>query len=404
MKKILMIALDFPPCLSAGVQRTLKFCEYLPDYGWEPAVLTVPAFVHEKLDLNAGLPATLDGHVYRAFALNSVKHLSVKGKYFRFTALPDRYVTWYCHGSFVGKKIINEFKPDVIWSTFPYSTAHRIAANLKKVSGIPWVADFRDPFPIYEDPALNINRSGRHIDQVASKHADRLIFTTSKSVDLYRKRYPYLDDNKVQVIENGYNEDVFNSLGAVDSEVAGEKDVLRIVYSGGIYRDGRNPDKLFSALNRYNQQASSKKTISLDFWGVENAEEFERQCDDLGLSGLVRFMPTVDYECSIREILRADGLLLLQGGVFNNQIPGKVYEYLRAGKPILALTAKGSATEELLASVDHALIADMEDENDIYKALCRFSSVSVAEDFDYAQYSRRYRTRQLAKVLQEISG
>jgi len=81
-----------------------------------------------------------------------------------------------------------------------------------------------------------------------------------------------------------------------------------------------------------------------------------------------------------------------------------VYEYLRAGKPILALTAKGSATEELLASVEHALIADMEDENDIYKALCRFSSVSVAEDFDYAQYSRRYRTRQLAKVLQEISG
>jgi len=402
MKKILIIALDFPPCLSAGVQRTLKFCEYLPDYGWEPAVLTVPAYVHEKLDLNVELPGILDDRVYRAFALNSVKHLSIKGKYFRFTALPDRYVTWYLHGSLLGMKIINDFKPDVIWSTFPYSTAHRIAAHLKEKSGIPWVADFRDPFPIYDDPALNINKQGMHIDQVASKCADRLVFTTNKSAGLYRERYSYVGDDKVRVIENGYNEDVFNSIGTVDAEPV-EKNWLRIVYSGGIYRDGRNPGSLFRALARYARQASGQKTIALDFWGVENAEEFERQSDELGLSGLVRFMPTVDYECSIREMLRADGLLLLQGRIFNNQIPGKVYEYLRTGKPILALTENGSATEELLGNVEHAVIANIDDEDDIFKALCSFSSVSIADDFDCAQYSRRHRTRQLAQVLQEIS-
>ena len=125
-----------------------------------------------------------------------------------------------------------------------------------------------------------------------------------------------------------------------------------------------------------------------------------RMCKDWGFHKLA----THHYQESIEEMQTADVLLLLQGGIFENQIPGKVYEYIRLGKPILALTSPGSATELLLRDLPHALTVDIENPADIGIALDALETLSVGPDFDVSRYSRYERTRELAALLDTMAG
>jgi len=405
-----MIALDFPPCQSAGVQRTLKFCEHLPGLGWDPIVLTVPYFVHDALDSNIILSPSLLKNTYRAWSLNSVKHLSFKGKYFGFTALPDRYMTWYWHGVHLGLKLIKQYQPDAIWSTFPYPSAHRIANKLVEKSHLPWLADFRDPFTGHHFKSAKANNTiASKIDKSTVKNATHLTFTTKKASELYLSVYPGLQKEKVSVIENGYNEDVFEKVMPVSQNHKTEQisnkaaTPFRLVYSGSLYGVGRNPVPLFEAISILKRKGQlSSKIFSLAFRGCDHNPSLIEAIQKLNITDIVSFLPSIPYSDSIREMVDAGGLLLLQGQVFNNQIPGKVYEYLRASKPVLALSHKDGATAELLKSISHAQVVDIDDVNSIAQSLLMLFKSEVADSFDYYQYGRRTRSEQLAQILNAI--
>src|ERR1017187_600848 len=146
MKRVLMIAYHFPPLAgSSGIQRTLRFVQHLPKFGWQPLVLSTNAraYEHTNHDLDGELPCGTV--VRRAFALDSARHLSLWGRHIGALARPDRWVSWKLDGVRQGMKMIREFRPDALWSTYPIATAHLIGAELQRRSGIPWVADFRDP-------------------------------------------------------------------------------------------------------------------------------------------------------------------------------------------------------------------------------------------------------------------
>ena len=142
-RTILMIALDFPPCQSAGVQRTLKFAEYLADLGWKVVVLTVNENVYTVTDKQLTIPEKIK--VYRCHSFDSAIDFSVKGKYFAWSKVPDRWWSWAIKAIPLGKKLIEKYQPAIIWSTYPVSTAHFIAYKLQQSSKLPWVADYRDP-------------------------------------------------------------------------------------------------------------------------------------------------------------------------------------------------------------------------------------------------------------------
>ncbi len=145
-RRVLMVAYHFPPMRgSSGVQRTLKFAQYLPQSGWQPLVLSAHkrAYDNPGDDQLADIPA--DVPVRRAFALDSGRHLAVRGRYAGFLALPDRWVSW-CLGAIpAGLALARRHRPQVIWSTYPIATAHLIGLALHKMTGLPWVADMRDP-------------------------------------------------------------------------------------------------------------------------------------------------------------------------------------------------------------------------------------------------------------------
>ena len=124
-----MIAYHFPPLAgSSGIQRTLRFVQHLPSLGWQPLVLSADPRAYEKTsdDLMADVP--VGTVVRRAFALDTSRHLQLKGRYLGWMARPDRWISWKFDAIRQGIKLIDEFKPDVIWSTYPIATAHVIAS------------------------------------------------------------------------------------------------------------------------------------------------------------------------------------------------------------------------------------------------------------------------------------
>ena len=252
---MLMIAYHFPPLAgSSGIQRTLRFVQQLPDSGWHPLVLTAHprAYGATSPDLLREIP---DGvHVARAFALDTSRHLAVAGRYPGFAARPDRWLLWWLGAVPAGLALVRRFRPRAIWSTYPIATAHLIGAALHRLTGLPWIADFRDPmaqdgYP--EDP--RVWRSFLRTEQRALRLASACTFTTPGALQMYRDRYREVPPERLQLIENGYDEGSFAGATAAGPLVEGK---LTLVHSGIVYPSERDPSQLIAALGLLGAQAA----------------------------------------------------------------------------------------------------------------------------------------------------
>ena len=397
-KRILMIALDFPPCKSAGVQRTLKFAEYLKDFGWEPIVLTVTDSSHTAVDHSQVIPDSIT-HVYRSFSFNASRDFSIKGKYLRILKEPDRWWTWQYTAVPLGKKLIKEFSPDVIWSTYPVSTAHNIAFKLAKWSNIPWVADYRDPVQSrYDGSAQRWFNLAQKIEKKTLLNASQVVFTTKQASMLYQYLYPDVKLTQFNVIENGYDEGNFAALPPITKN---NKAKFVLLHSGAVYTNGRDPTLLFRALSSLKKQNKiSAQNFSLVFRGINQAPYFQ-QLTALDITDLVEFLPSVDYMESLKEMMTVDGVLLIQGPLFNNQIPGKVFEYIRSGQPILAYTPLEGATGQLLSRVEASYCADNSEK--LAQCILTLMSDDKVQRSNIERFSRYEKTKQLAQLLDSIS-
>lgn len=400
MPKILMVAAEYPPCLSAGVQRTYHFAENLLKNGWQPLILSAHPRIYQKLDHDIKVSPEIEKHVRRAFALDVSVHLSIKGKYLGFLENPDKMSPWYYHGWRVGMNMIKEHDPDVIWSTFPISTAHRIALKLKLKTGKPWVADFRDPLHSHcEENYKNITAKAKQIDADTVKYADLVVFATQKMRDLYCRAYPQINDKKLVVIENGYDERIFETLQRRPQK---EKQFI-LLYSGGIYQFGRDPVPLFRAISQLHQSGELHGlNFKLRFRGAGSGDGYQSIILELKIKEYVEFLPSVGYSESIQEMKDANALLVLQGSIFNNQIPGKVYEYIATGNPILGLLGKDGASWQLLNDIENAQCAEEDDSKAVEASLRMLINSYEHGVVDPSCYSRRARAQQLLGFLDGV--
>jgi len=406
-KSILIIAYHFPPVsVSSGVHRLVSLASALVQDNWAVSVISAHKRTYERIDENT-LRAVHDSvRIVRAQALDTARHLSFKGRYFGPLALPDNLQSWIPFGVYEGLREIRRNRPDIILSTYPVASAHVIAIVLSRITGIPWVADFRDPMAQEGYPKGWMKwKTFKWIERCAAKRAAKLVFTTPGALQEYKERYPDVPDNRWGLITNGYMEEQFHGI----SQEVSVSDELRIVHSGLIYIHERNPRQLFEALASLKQSGQfEKRTIRFVLRASGHEDTYTGWIAELGIGALVELAPAIPYRDALQEMFNADGLLLMQGAGCNQQIPAKAYEYLRVQKPVLALTDDAGDTAALLKEYGDANIAPLDCATRIAAAIVEFierleqRKNSPQKTTDVTRFSRAAISREWVAQLGEL--
>jgi glycosyltransferase involved in cell wall biosynthesis len=400
-----MIAYHYPPIAgSSGYLRTLNFARNIVSHGWDPCILTVDPRAYPAVEPrtegaieSSGLP------VIRAFSLDAAKHLSIFGRYPAAVSWPDRWWSWWL-GAKLSLGAIKRFGPDVIWSTYPIATAHWIGRDLSRRLCLPWVADFRDPMSGDNYPDETARRLVARIERATVRDADRIVVTTDGAARSLQASHPDVTARKYVTIPNGFDEDAFRDAEASAAPTSG-RSKTELLHSGILYPAERDPRPFFAALRRVLEQgrvARGQIHVTLRACGYE--AEYLPIVRELGLEDVITFAPALPYGTALREMLNASGLILFQGSICNAQVPAKVYEYLRAGRPILPLTDPSGDTAAVLRQCGIDRVYRMESEEEVARGLVEFlgemATGAFASSNDQARrFSRSAQAAALATLL-----
>ena len=411
MRKILFVAFRFPPeAGSSGYLRALKFCRNLPRFGWQPVVLAANPRAYERRDDSQLAAVPSDMEVLRPFALDAQRHLSIAGRYPKWFALPDRWVSWCLGAVPAGLRAIRREKIDAILTTFPIASAVLIGLILHRLTGKPWILDLRDSMTEDNYPPDPQTRSVyRWIERQAVRKSSLILFTAPSALRMYRQRYPDLAPDTCVLIPNGYDEEDFKNLSMDSASSNDPQRCIRLLHAGALYPDERNPQPFFKAVSQLKQRGtitSATLRVDLRASGFENA--YSQTLRELDIADIVHLLPALPYSLALQDAAHADALLLFQAANCDHQIPAKAYEYLRLRKPILALTTQAGDTGATLKQAGGSSIVDLADSNAIAEALPRFLDLvrrgehPLPDESVAARYSRTEQARQLAALLSKL--
>ncbi|MGE0581069.1 MAG: glycosyltransferase [Steroidobacteraceae bacterium] len=400
---------------SSAIQRTLRFAQHLPKFGWTPVVLSATPGAYEQVDAASG-NSTGVNDVHRTRAFDAARHLSLFGRYPRSLAIPDRWATWKYSAVPTALRLIREQRIDAIWTTFPIATAHEIGLAVARRSGLPWVAEFRDPmwqgdYP----PDPRVNRAWKHLESRVFEQARRVVVTTPGAAHDYRERYPHFAGERIHIVENGFDEDAFaraeKRMGARPSAEEAPHRRLTLLHSGVIYPSERDPTQLFDAIAQLKARGDAAAgRLALKLRATGNDPQFQRMIDERGIGDIVELAPAVDYVSALEEMLAVDGLLVLQAANCNAQVPAKIYEYFRANRPIVALTDERGDTAETLRRAGTGLMAPLDSVDGIAAALRDFVQRTDSRQWQAMSpdvvdtFSRERRTAEIASIFNSTLG
>jgi glycosyltransferase involved in cell wall biosynthesis len=249
-------------------------------------------------------------------------------------------------------------------------------------------------------------QSFKRIEEAALRQARFCVFTTPGAARDYRERYPE-SSNRIEVLENGYDEESFAGL-PVD---AASREPLRpgvftLLHSGVVYPSERDPSQFFAALRQLVDSGSLRRDeLNVRFRAAAHDAVLVELARQHGVLDMIDLVPPIPYRGALEEMIRADGLLILQAANCNDQIPAKLYEYLRAGRPIIALTDPTGDTAGAMRRAGLDSFAPLDSSAAIAARLERFiASVRAgreqAPDAAFvAKASRRERARVLSGLL-----
>ncbi|MBL7870504.1 MAG: glycosyltransferase family 4 protein [Cyclobacteriaceae bacterium] len=433
-KKVLIITYYWPPSGGVAVQRVLKFCKYLRDFGWEPVIYTVSNGEFPEIDnsLISEIPPGMEivktriwepYSIYKLFTGKKSKaaiHRStmrtgnkvsmaetisvwIRGNLF----IPDTRCFWIRPSiSFLNKKLENE-KFDAIISTGPPHSNHLIARKLSKKKEIPWLADFRDPWTTmdyYQDMRLTRWADNRH-------HALELNVLKSASVTVVvgrqmKQEFDQKGARRVEIITNGFDESDFEVSPNVtlDSEFS-------IVHVGSFLKR-RNPEMLWKAIARLKKE-NHPIVHHLKIKLIGRVEQ--TILDSIVRNGLTEFLIQIPFvpHNEVGKYLQSAHVLLLPIDNFEGSkwvLTGKLFEYLASRRPVLCIGPTDGDAAKLLAETGVGETFGFEDKQGIIDFLVRHYNTflsgkrEVPDEGKIKNYSRRELTRQLSKLLDEISA
>jgi glycosyltransferase involved in cell wall biosynthesis len=388
MKRLLVVANPFPPMTSAGTNRVLRFLRHLPAQGWEATVLTAeaqgpdtaPDFVR-ILRTPAIVPRQRLHGGRRSSQVNA------------WLFVPDPYVLWAATALAAGRRLLAAEPFDAIFSSHPRASVHIAAAGLTRASGVPWMADYRDPrFANDARPyATPLHAAAtRRLEARVLRHAAALSAINQPILDAIVKRHPWLEGHS-HVLPNGYDR-----AEAATTATLGPG--FWFVYTGRLYQREQQLEAFLSAL------AALPKDVKALFVG--DASRVQPLAAKLGIGDRVRVERLVPHAVALGYQQAADALLLMTGRRAES-MSSKVFEYLHSGRPVFAITASHSAASKLLAEVGGGVT--VEHDADLREPLSRFiadvraGEGPVADAGALARYDMAGVTAELTAVLDRLS-
>ena len=437
MKRVLIISYYWPPTGGSGVQRWVKFAKYLPSEGWQPVIYTPENPEQLAIDesLAAEIPETVEvvktrivepyemykkllrksGHSKEAVEVNPVNAQNksflqkaamwVRGNLFR----PDPRCLWIRPSVRFLKKYLEEHPVDLIVSTGPPQSMHMIALKLARQTGLPWIADFRDPWTkIFYFKHLSMTRATeKWHHNMERKVLDEATAVVAVS-PLVQQEFQAMTQTPVELITNGFDECDFAAEKCIEAYGGPEKPFV-ITHTGLFAADG-NPTVLWEVLAEKRKACDEyRKLLRINLIGKTDEQIIKAICD----AGLEENLNDLGYQPHAKAIeeQRQASLLILplrKEPEYKAVLPGKLFEYLASWRPVLGIGQPDGAMSMILNNTKTGLVLDWEDKKSIarYIDLCwekHLKGCLTVENADISQFTRRNLTRRMAKLFEKLT-
>jgi len=418
VKKVLFIEETFP---NTGGTRSEKFIKYLPSFGWEPIVLTrkrskeeTPFYKELSQEFSAAkIYETGQARTFSVLQKVGLGRFSIRlNKIFFF---PDIRVDWVPFAILKGLAIFKREEIDLIYTTSPSESAHLIGWVLSKITGRPWVADFRDLWlhlrrdvPSRKPPTRLHSALAMRLEAKFLLHADHIIANTDAHQSIMKAQFK-LNDKKITTIPNGYDEEDF--LPHVNPSKEDKNLVLGFLgsFEGSAYMN--TPKDFFYALAKINREAQPQ--VKLLVWGLEPSPNLKEELRTIGILNAIDFRGFLPHHDALNALQNVH-VLLVMGGTsehWRSLVPQKLYQYIYMKKPILALVPLDSQSSNLIKSTHtgwvvppddrEAIVRKIEDIHQLWKTGDLSTNPDEAE---VAGYARRALTGQLASVFDSLTN
>ena len=382
-RRLLLVAYYFPPMGLSGVVRVSKFAKYLQSYGWDVTVLTVEKvgyFAHDDDLLREVLDSGVE--IVRTRTLDPLgvvgrRRREVKRPGDRTGAFlrgithaflqPDNKIGWKRYAVAAGQSLLEERRYDAILASAPPFTSFLVARELSRLSGVPFVVDYRDPWLdnrnyFYATPFHRRYAAG--LEKEILKNAESVVVVNRRIKEGLLARWPFLTHETVHILPSGFDPtDVEN---AEPERVAGEK--MRFLFSG-IFPPKLKPAPFFAALAKvFRRRPELRDQIELTFIGSFR-DAYRKMARKAGVESSIRTPGYVPHREVMDWLLSADVLWLMIDDP--RLTPGKIYEYMGTRRPILALAGEG-VVRSLLDSYGASIYVRPDDVDGIADAIESF--------------------------------
>lgn len=429
-KRVLIITYYWPPSGGSGVQRWLKFSKYLRDFGWEPIIYTPenPEMPAEDASLERDIPAgitILKTPIVEPYSVYKwmtgrrksdkigAGFTSVSGKKSRLERMarwvrgnlfiPDARRFWIRPSVKYLQRWLKEHPVDLIVSTGPPHSMHLIARKLKAKTGIPWVADFRDPWTridFYQDllPGKAADRLHHELERSVVGEADRVVVVSPTMA----KEFSSDHHRPIDVITNGYDEDDIRGKQPLPAE-----DPYFSIAHIGTAPPSRNPVALWAAIKELlDEEALDRDKIRIRFVGHVD-HTILAAANNADLADIVEIIPYVPHE-EVSGWLRNSSVLLLllnnTPGV-NGILTGKFFEYLASGRPILCIGPVESDVAAIIQETASGICIPKSDVQAIktwIKQAYDQHPHHVTPNAIISRYSRKALTEQMSVIFNQV--
>ena len=435
MKHVLIFAYYWPPASGPGVQRWLKFCKYLPEFGYQPIVITVANGSYPAMDSSLIKEIPEDVEVIKTKTLEPFtlynflrgkkgKQLGVgmdnstsANKKKRFVSkagiiirsnffIPDARMMWKNYAVKAAKKVISKYDIKAVITTGPPQSVHLTGLKLKELYGVPWVADFRDPWTsAYYNKNLKRWKwaweKDKNLENKVLKSADAVTVVSPGMHEEFSNRNP-----SVCVVYNGFDEEDFSRK---PSNTPTQNFILQFV---GGFKNLQIHIPLWEALNELLQENEDMRNyFKLAFTGNVSGE-VKQSLKEAGLEPYVQYNGFVTHSEAIKHLQEANLLFFITSNLPTSYklVTGKLFEYLASKTPIFAVGVPQGNADEILIKCNRKPMHAFGDKEAFKKTISEKFMFWVQNDRtlpkiktdEHLEYSRRGGAKKLSLVFNKL--